>query len=827
VCRSRPLGPLALAGGLALAISAPAWAAAAGDQAMAVSLPLNFEGVYQGDIAAKVALDGSVALDVERFATLLDTRLSAEDAGRLRAEAQGGYVTLAQIGQLGISASYDPGTLEIAVSIPVARQGKRSLAAQDSAIHEQPQPTIEEAPFSATAILRARQRYVWATGGGRSGFAPIEAGSDLAANLGGIGGVSLFGQLDYRSGAGGGLERGNVLAVHDDRTHAIRYSAGDIAPQPAGFQTSPLIGGVSVERQYGTIQPFRNVRPSGNFSFVLDRASTVDLVVNGSVFKTLRLDAGQYNLQDFPFFNGLNQVELYVVDAAGRRLLASFSQYYNAKLLQKGIFEFGATGGLLENTGSSGGPGLKPNSRYLSQRPVFSGYARYGLSDSLTIAANLQAGRNEYMAGVESALATPVGTLAALVSLSRRGAIGIGRAMLLSYEASAQRLGPLVLPQLNLEVQMISRDFAPLQVTVPVNRYRLTMQGRFSTQLPGKISLGISAARYLGRAPEPDQWRLASTIGYRFRSFNLSLAFEKIITKGPQQQQHVLLTLTRPLGHAASFRASYDTGGHLASAEYSRFQADEVDTFGLRGAISRGDRDLNVAGEASYYNDRFAATLDHSLIGEPNFSAVRSQETALSLESQVALAGGHFAIGRPVGPRFAVVARHPSLSEATVEVRQGSGRVHPQARTGRWGPALAPAGNAYSASELKIDVDHLPPGYDIGDAQFTTVPGPVAGYGIVVGSDASRMLLGTAVDVNGKPLGLLGGVLKSLSDPKFADVLLFTNRAGRFAGNALKPGKYAIVLGTERKMQAIVEIPRKVPGVVDVGTVVLKEVERR
>ena len=333
--------------------------------------------------------------------TLLGPRVSPENAVRLRAAAvaagAGGTVTLDVLATLGITVVYDPETLEIAVSIPVSRQGAQSLQAQDSSARQRPQPTMLPSPFSLTAILRGQQRYQWATGSSRAKLEPIETAADIAGNIGGVGGLHLFAQLGFRGGRadrGGGLDRGNVLLVHDNLRHAIRFSVGDIAPQPAGFQTAPLIGGVSVERQFGTIQPFRNIRPSGRFAFQLDKASTVDLVVNGTVVRTLRLDPGLYNLADFPFFNGLNQVELYVVDGAGRRLLTSFSQYFSARLLDRGIFEFGATAGVLEQAagGRRGSTSVGNASRYLTKQPAFSGFARYGLASNLTAGINLQGG---------------------------------------------------------------------------------------------------------------------------------------------------------------------------------------------------------------------------------------------------------------------------------------------------------------------------------------------------------------------------------------------------------------------------------------------------
>lgn len=426
----------------------------------------------------------------------------------------------------------------------------------------------------------------------------------------------------------------------------------------------------------------------------------------------------------------------------------------------------------------------------------------------------------------EASLATAIGTLAGVVSASEHPDRNQGYAALISYEGSAQKVGPLIRPQLNLELQAISRDFTPLQLLPQVNRYSSIAQGRFATQIPGAISVGFSLARYAGRDGEPNEMRYAVTVGRRLGPLTLTLAGERIETRGLQRQSHLLLTLTMPLGTRGAIRATADTRGRRGSMEYSRFQPDEVGTFGMRAALSRGTDGFDAAGELSYYHNRFAALVQHSLIADSDLGQITGQQSTLTLSSQLAFAGGRLAFGRPVGPRFMIVLAHPSLEDAVVSVRQGAGRTNPQAVTGALGPALAPAGNVYSASDVRIDVDKLPPGYDIGTSQFTTVPGPAAGYAVTVGSDASRSLLGIAIGPHGQPLGLLGGLLQPIGKAKPSEpVLLFTNRAGRFAGNELSPGRYEVVLGTERKFRAEVTISAKSRGVVDVGSLKFTELQ--
>ena len=132
----------------------------------------------------------------------------------------------------------------------------------------------------------------------------------------------------------------------------------------------PLIGGLQVQRAWNELQPLRNIRPSGQSSFVLDRPSTVD--VGGerrAVVRSLQLQPGRYDLNDLPFNNGLNEVELYVQDDQGRRLLTSFSQFYNASLLAKGLLDFNFTTGVVEDLSGA-------NARYRSSQGAVSGWAR-------------------------------------------------------------------------------------------------------------------------------------------------------------------------------------------------------------------------------------------------------------------------------------------------------------------------------------------------------------------------------------------------------------------------------------------------------------------
>ncbi|QIG79044.1 fimbrial biogenesis outer membrane usher protein [Stakelama tenebrarum] len=774
-------------------------ALAPAERVFRVTLPFLFDKSYKGDITSEVTTGGSVRVDVERMIALFGDRIAPATADAARALADdAGMVPIARLGDIGIDASYDAERLELDFAIAAERQGVQTLsaAAIGSGRHRS---YIPESGFSASATVTVFQQYIWSSQTRTTGFEPVSLSSDIAANLGGADGVSLFGQLEYDGGRGGGFDRGNFQLFHDDEARAIRYALGDIAPGTAGFQTSPLMGGLSVERRYGEIQPLRSIRPSGQFSFVLDRQSTVDVVVNGSTLRTLQLSPGQYSLRDFPFFNGLNQVELYAVDDAGRRLIATFSQYYSARLLDRGILEFGVDAGVLQNRGGG--------DRY-GGAPAFSGYARYGLTTNLTVGANLQLSDDQWNAGTELSLATPVGTIGLLASYSDHDAAGDGVALLASYEGAFGDLGPLQRVRVNLEAQKTSRSFTALTLATPYNAIDYRLSGRVSAALPARFSLGLAASYYAGRDAEPDQTRYAVNLSRSFGRLNVTGSLERLERSDARPETRGLLTLSLPLGRRRNLRGSYDTRANSATVELSSYRRDELGGLGYRVGVSRSDSETDLRGDVSYAANRFLARVSHNAVGTAD-GRITGQVSDYTLSTQIAIAGGQPAWGRPVGERFAIVRGHRTLDGAAINVWQGPVRERPQGRSAATGPALVSVGSAYLPTQLRVEVPEIPPGYDLGPGMYWTRPGPASGYLVTVGSNASRVIIGTAVDAGGAPLPLLGGKLLPVDRPDAEPILFFTNRAGRFVASGLAPGRYVLLLGPQGSGRAEIALPER------------------
>ena len=784
-----------------------------------LTLPLIFQGAYLGDVPVAAAVDGHISVNVDRFIGLLGERLSPEMTAALKLLAGGQQVVAIEaFVPAGVTVAYDTAKLELRVSIPIDKQGGQSLSAVEDNDRGRPsQAAIAPESYSASLTLTARQAYVWSPDAAR-GWDPFRVSADFAGNLFGHEGLYLFAQGEYDEAASDPLHRGNAVLMYDDVANALRYSAGDVTPVPAGFQSSPILGGVSLQRQYGELQPFRNVRPSGLFRFSLDRASTVDVVVNGTTIRTLRLEAGQFDLKDFPLFNGLNDVELYVVDEYGRRLIAAFSQFFSAKLLAPGIWEFGAGAGFPQSRDATGDA-----LAYDDANLTVSSYARYGLFDDVTLGANFQVDRMQWLAGLELGWATPVGTLGVVTGWSDIDGLSSGHSYLVSYEASAEEMWVMKNPQLNLSYLYTSANFASVGTPVPDEPVAYELRGRFSAQLPYELGLGLSASFAQGRALEPNEARFGISLSRHLGFADLTASNERTERNGELDDNRFLLSLSFPLSERENVRASFDSQNDQYQAEYSRFQRNELGDYGVRASVLRDNDRLTGTGEFAYNANRFAALLQHDAIADNAMTAIQSQRTSYTIGTQIALAGDDIAVGRPVGQRFAIVRAHETLEGSAVGVTQNKGSKGREAETDFFGPALVSAGSAYQPQSVYIDVEDLPAGYNVGTGQYELFPGPATGYAVTVGSDASHVVMGNLVGADGKPLSLLGGEVRAKNRKGFKPVLVFTNSTGRFFAEGLAPGKYDMVLGPALDIVVPIEVPEGNKGVIDVGTITIKD----
>jgi outer membrane usher protein len=200
------------------------------------------------------------------------------------------------------------------------------------------------------------------------------------------------------------------------------------------------------------------------------------------------------------------------------------------------------------------------------------------------------------------------------------------------------------------------------------------------------------------------------------------------------------------------------------------------------------------------------------------FTPNSTQANALvSVRTAIAFADGNVAFSRPISDSFALVVPEKGLASQIVGVNpDGQGTY--LSRADSFGAAVVPNLSSYSVSRLLIEVPDAPTGIEVGNPVYFTLPSYKSGTVIRLGTEANVFIRGVLADANGIAIALKAGELRSLSDPAWQPLTLFTNRAGKFALTGFKSGRYELTLDAQTLQ---FEIPDGTVGLYDLGTLKL------
>ena len=755
-----------------------------------IILPLKIGTAYLGDVTAGISPDNIVDLSRDRLLALLEPMASRATLDALR--AMGETLTLADLQALGLGGVYDPALLEITIELPVNDQQLRTI--ELSSEFAAPTGRVERpAKFSTWLTWRTALDYVHA--GGPTGFArPVFDLTGAARVMGGVV-LEVEAFVDTSLAAADMFRRQATRFVYDQPERARRWVLGDIRPAVRGFQSSPDMAGLSVTRSFGMLEPGRNIRPRGQGTFSLTQPGSVQVFVNGRPVRQLDLQAGRYDVRNFPFAAGQNDVQVVVEDRTGRRELFSYSRFFDQQLLEPGLAEYHLALGIAA-------PFADGQPDYRTDQFIATGYYRRGVTDSLTLGINGQANMSGGMVGAEALWSPPagvVGAQAALSSLDGR----TGWAAQLNYQWQSQNdEGPR--QTLGASVEAVSRYFDSISFINnsgtagpgAINTRAVDVSLAYSRQLDDRTTLTADAGYVVGREGGASGARARLGVSRRLdRVSNLSVEamYDQLDTRG--DNYGVFVTYSRRLGFGQFFRASQDTRQERSRLSYQRNPSQGYGGYSVAADLDRAPGDTTFNGSVFRTFNRLETNLAHSASFDETSGEVSSQRTSLRLAGAVAYADGAVAVGRPIYDSFAIVGRHRTLRGAQVLV-DPTPDGGAQSRTDRLGPALVSEVPSYSRRNLPIAVEGADQGYDLGSGSFDLRAPYKSGYRLVVGSDYSVSVVGTLLDRDMQPVTLLAGRAIDLSDPEREPIELFTNRTGRFAAQGLRPGRWRIELGS-------------------------------
>jgi outer membrane usher protein len=795
----------ARAGQLVLPANSESGEINATQRAVTLTVPLRDAGRYLGDVVVEIAPDDRVSLSSGRLLDLLSDSLEPRLLARLKTRDN---LAPSDLAQAGVRIRYNQQDLAVDVDLNASGRAVRSL--QVAALQQtQVGSVIQPASFSAYLNGRGGLDYLHGSGGLQSPLIFLDGAVRF-------GGVVVEGEgISQPRGKRPSFVRNGARLVYDDQQRLMRWTLGDLQPVGRGFQALPEIAGLSLFRSYGVLEPQRIARPRGGRAFTLARPSTVDVQVNGQLVRRLHLEPGNYDLRDFPFVQGANDIRLSIRDEGGSTQQLNFNVFLDQTQLGEGLTEFGVYAGVLASTGLRG-------PQYSGTFAV-SGYARRGMSDRLTLGGNFQGDQQTQMAGAESIWSSPLGTIGTTLGVSNIRGSGLGSAGIVTLQRVLSGSG-LGSDSLSLFAERRSRNFAVLGTLTPNNPFAWEAGGGYSRSLTPTLFAGLDGRYSRGRDEQLTVYSARGSLGWRLTD-SLNIAGELRWEKDNfERRLSGLVTATMRLGRSSSLRADYDTKFDRARLSYTTFNGYGVGSYNLSADLDRSDGGSGANVTANYLANR--AELGFSHYGSFNnlFGEAIAQRSSVRAGASIAFADGSFSVGRPIADSFALVQAHRSLKHASVEIdRSPFGYI---AQTGALGTGVAPTLASYIDRTVAVDAPNAPVTADLGQGTFRLRPAYRSGYKLTVGSANNVTAVGRLVDASGKPLSLVSGTARPYSGAG-EEVSLFTNREGRFGATGLGPGPWIIAMNDDLNSTYVIEVRKDAEGVLAVGDLKPSEAARR
>ena len=732
-----------------------------------------------------------------------------------------GTLGFAAFREIGAEARYDEQNAAIALAIPAPLRQVVRLGVQQETPPIGPRGIVAQAPFSSYVNLRGGLDYIHESAiPGAAGRQPLNLAFESATNYHGF---VLLADLEFTESAPNQWQRGDVSMVYDDPDKAIRYQAGDITYPIDGLQAFQPMAGLTFARNF-SLQPYKVYQPVGQEQFQLESTSRVEVLVNGQRTQTFQLNPGRYDIRQFPFTQGANNVQLRIVDAVGRISVINVPFYFSTDLLAPGEQLFGY---------ALGAPSTNVNGarRYESGMPTVSAYHRYGITDWLTVGANFQGDNRQQMGGGDIAVATPLGNFRFDAAASHVEGFGNSGSTRLLYNYTDAPTPPPETGWTSFfqenrtifgSITYTGRRFAALGTIAPDNTVAVDFEAGISQPLFWGVTGGLGGGYQIGR----DGQRDTSSVNLSLRRYFLNristdLELSRTVATVGAPNYRALFTISVLFPSARqSVQASYDTQNRTSQLEWQYLPPFDTDEPFVDVAVTHSKHDTEVTGNLTYNTSRIETLFihDETLPTGTGSQASLERRSSIRFGTALAYADGHFAVSRPINDAFAMVVPHANLAGYTIGVQPVGG--HFAAEAGLLGPAVVYNLSSYQIQPVNVAASDLPLGYDLGPGIYQTMPGYRGGIVIPVGSDANVLVDGVLHDGADKPVPLAAGVARPL-DGKSPEKEFFTNRAGRFRIDGLRPTAYDLVFPELGPATVRIDIPNDKMGVYRVGTIVI------
>ncbi len=828
-------------------------------RAITMTVPLKDGDVALGEVTVRISPEDTVLVNKADLAERLRGELDAAVIARLdEQEGAGGFLSVAALSKAGVALKFDGGLQELQLMLATDQRPTNDISMVSR--RSQPSSAVQApaAKVSGYVNVIAGLDHAWSGQGSgadarTSGRLELESAVRLRDTV--FENRALYeGEVDANVCPTGaqcvyqhapGFKRQSSRLVYDMPDERLRLQVGDTDALAGTLQRSIEMIGVSLEKSASKLAPGESLAASGRTAVRIDRPSEIDVMINGAVVQHLHLRPGTYNLRDLPLSTGANEVKLVITDDTGARRTEKFTTFSAYNQLAAGKSEWAVSAGIPSF--------LRDNGRVYEGGNQYAGtsFFRYGLTDTLSGEANLQADNRVVMGSAGATSATPWGVFA-FQGAASAGARGTGFAADASWDLT--NFGGLTAERgesLHVAAEVRSSSFhrpgdlfaTATGILYPEFNYWLRVSASYSTLLGDGIGVSLGARyqfadtqqavlspftikgdRYgadvtVSRALSPTA-TASFLVGYSNESY---LRSEPSLSTDAKPDLRFAVRLNVRPDEKSTVSASYDSLNRQSTVSAYRNEGTGVGRWDTSLDLQQlgYTETANANAALGYYGNRgdvhVSYNSDMSGVGFDKFApSTVTQRASIRAGSSFAFADGAVAVGPPIrGGAFAIVSPHESIAGKEITVGDAD---NVRALADSWGPALVSDLPAYSQSSIPVDVAGLPVGYSLGAGAFDVNARYKAGYALEVGSDYSVSVYGTLLDGNGEPVALMTGFASAV-DRQGKRVSIFTNASGKFGAEGLAPGRWIIEMATEgTPLKFSLDVPKGVDGLYKAGT---------
>lgn len=742
--------------------------------------------------------------------SILSSRLNPETREILRKEDTGEYLSLADIEETGLGISYDDALLAVTVTIPPELRPLNVLILRDRELPVDP-ADITVALFSAYLNYRV-------SGGLQHQNYGTESETEFPLMISLMPGFQLFrwileSSMSLRTPQEGVDEifsLNQLRLFRDFPKTALRFEAGTIAAAAGsiyGMQLKhvPLPGAPWK-------QPVQEL--SDGQTIILTEPAAMTVFLNDAPIRQERLEPGIHTLSALPYTGGINTVRVEVSYADGKKEIYQSSRAFDARLLRPGSFTFSSY---------FGAPKIS------FEKPVMGGDIFYGLGRSVSAGLGLQSDFSSILATWDTILASPLGNF----SLQIASIMEPEKAPLSRAAIYYRLLLPGVTrgPVIGASYAWQDSAFRPSLLMPPGTSREHSLSLSLGLPLPLSLYVSTGASLEFDTPFTNPSMKASATLLSRIGdsgSLNFSNSFQYApLTGGLQWSGSVTLAISPPGKRGGSTYSqnlvdgtgSFHVHGSGADEEAPAWSA------GL-GGYPLGEENTEVSatlgGKTEFFNWSSGANL--RLFNDPAVRSLYSGGISASISGSLLFAGGLFGLAGPMEGSFVLIRPDENLEERLLSVR---GSSISGAREKRSSTIVIPSLPPWKSSTLFFNLPEAPPDEVLEEERVVILSVEKGGSVIRPRLQKSYYGSGTLVDLDGKPLPLIGAEILPLDNPEEEGELVFSDENGSFQFHHLEPGTFLITLISSGRGQAEFVLSTGLENPIELGNITLPLLEKR